>query len=271
MGLKALRVSLYKRYRRFIYDRIYYSDKLTGDLRFFNLGIAPIDVASLAALNITTEQHQAQVYLEAVSAFSRNTVRGQPQRLLEISTGLGGGLHILSQCFPTTQIVGLDYSPAAIRRSKRVVPTATLVVADAHATSFQESSFPLVVNIESLHALNALMFLREMRRILAADGLLVIVDFHREPAMATREWLGVQARESELEVIEFRDLTQHGIASARRDGARRDRFLKRVPFPFKDRANEMTAGEGSDLLRQYVSGEKTYFLCVLKKRTFAAC
>lgn len=254
-----------------MYDRIYYSDWLTGNLRFFNRGVAPVDVASLAALNITTEQHQAQVYLEAVSAFSRNTVLGQPQRLLEVSTGLGGGLHILSQRFPITQIVGLDYSPAAIRRSRRVMPTAMLMVADAHATSFHEASFPLIVNIESLHALNALMFLHEMRRILSADGLLVIVDFHREPTMATREWLGVQARESELEVIEFQDLTQHAIASARTDAARRDNFLKRVPFPFKDIAYEMTAGEGSDLLRQYVSGEKTYFLCVLKKRTFVAC
>ncbi len=29
--------------------------------------------------------------------------------------------------------------------------------------------------------------------------------------------------------------------------------------------NEMTAGEGSELLQQYLDGEKTYFLCVLKK------
>jgi ubiquinone/menaquinone biosynthesis C-methylase UbiE len=264
MNLNQIRLALNRQFRRFFYNHIYYSDWLTGDLRFFNLGVAPVDSGIVSTLPFPDEQHQAQVYVEAIKAFRRHSANLAPNRVLEVSTGLGGGLLVLSHCFPAASIFGLDYARASIRRSRRTLPDAALTVADAQAAPFKDSSFALIVNVESFHAVDAGRFFSEARRFLTADGLLIIIDFRKAPAARLQHWVTEQAEAAGMIVVEFLDLTRNAIASARSDAPRRNRLLKRIPLPFKKLANEMTAGEGSDLLKQYLAGEKTYFLCVLK-------
>ena len=122
-----------------------------------------------------------------------------------------------------------------------------------------------IVNVESFHALNAMTFLSEAKRMLTADGLLIIIDFRKAPVDRLQQWISEQAGAAGMTIVEFLDLTQNAIASARSDAPRRNRLLQRIPRPFKKLANEMTAGDGSELLQQYLDGEKTYFLCALKK------
>ena len=264
MNLNQIRLALNRQFRRFFYNHIYYSDWLTRDLHFFNLGVVPVDASIVSTLPFPDEQHQAQVYVEAIKAFRRHSANAVPNRVLEVSTGLGGGLYVLAHSFPDAGIFGLDYARASIRRSKRTLPGAALTVADAQATPFRDGSFPLIVNVESFHALNAVTFFTEAKRILSRDGLLIIIDFRKAPVDRLQPWIREQAEASGMTIVEFLDLTQNAIASARSDALRRDRLLKRIPWPFRKLAHEMTASEGSDLLRQYVDGEKTYFLCVLK-------
>jgi len=266
MNLNQIRLALNRQFRRFFYNHIYYSDWLTRDLHFFNLGVVPVDASIVSTLPFPDEQHQAQVYVEAIKAFRRHSNNPTPARVLEVSIGLGGGLGVLGQCFPTADIFGLDYARASIRRSRRTQPGAALVVADAQTAPFKDRSFSLMVNVESFHALNAGMFFSEAKRILTADGLLVIIDFRKAPVDRLQHWITEQAEAAGMIVAEFLDLTQNAIASARSDAPRRNRLLQRIPFPFKKLAYEMTAGEGSDLLQQYLDGEKTYFLCVAKLR-----
>ena len=264
MNLNQLRLALNRQFRRFFYNHIYYSDWLTGDLRFFILGVVPVDSNIVPTLPVQDEQHQAQVYLEAIKAFRRHSANPAPGRVLEVSTGLGGGLLVLQHCFPAAAIFGLDYARAAIRRSQRTLPGAALTVADAQAAPFKDGSFPLIVNVESFHAVNAVAFFTEAKRMLSSDGLLVIIDFRKAPVGPLRHWIGEQAEAAGMIVVEFLDLTQNAIASARSDAPRRNRLLNRIPRPFRKLAHEMTAGEGSELLQQYLDGEKTYFLCALK-------
>lgn len=265
MNLNQLRLALNRQFRRFFYNHIYYNDRLTGHLLFFNLGVAPVDAELLSGLPVQDEQHQAQVYIEAIKAFRRHSAHPAPARVLEVSTGLGGGLLVLSHVFPDAKLFGLDYAQASIRRSRGTSPGAALIVADAQTAPFNDRSFALIVNVESFHALDARRFLGEARRLLADDGLLIMVDFRKSPVDQLRRWLGAQADESGMTILEFVDLTANAIASARADAPRREGLLKRIPWPFRKLAHEMTAGEGSELLQQYLSGEKTYFLCALKR------
>jgi SAM-dependent methyltransferase len=161
-----------------------------------------------------------------------------------------------SALFPTPR--------APVMRTPSTLPDAALTVADAQAAPFKDRSFALIVNVESFHAVDAKRFFSEARRILTADGLLIIIDFRKAPVDRLQHWVTEQAEAAGMSVVEFLDLTRNAIASARSDAPRRNRLLKRIPLPFKKLANKMTAGEGSDLLKQYLDGEKTYFLCVLK-------
>lgn len=262
--LNERRLALNKYFRRFFYNRIYYGKWLTRGLHFFNLGVAPIDPEIVSWPPAAKEKHQAQVYYEAIKSYFRHTAIASPRRVLEVSTGLGGGLLMLSRCFPEARIFGLDYSQQSIQRSKKTLGSSLLAVADAHYPPYRDGSFDLIVNVESLHALRTQQFLSEARRILTHDGLLVIVDFRMVPTHHLAPWLQAQAAEAGMEVIEYVDMTRNALQSSREDAERRELLASRVPFFFRNLVNEMTAGEGSALRQQYESGAKTYYLCALR-------
>jgi ubiquinone/menaquinone biosynthesis C-methylase UbiE len=260
--LNACRLALNKHFRRFLYNKIYYGNRLTRGLNFFNLGVSPIDPELAVFDEFSGEQHQAQVYFEAVKCFRRHALKQHPERVLEVSTGLGGGLLVLSKFFPDSEIFGLDYSITSIARSRRVLATSSLVVADAQLPPFRNGSFGFIVNVESFHALRVNDFLREARRILLPDGLIVIVDFRMGTANDLRCWLAAQASAVNLDLIEFSDLTNNAIQSCQDDQVRRNLLAARLPFFLRGIVNEMTAGEGADLRNQYETGAKTYFMGV---------
>lgn len=262
--LNERRLALNKNFRRFFYNRIYYGKWLTRGLYFFNLGVTPIDSEIASWSTVEKEKHQAQVYFEAIKAYLRHASIALPETVLEVSTGLGGGLLLLSRFFPEAKIFGLDYSTSSIQRSKKTLDSALLTVADAHFPPYRNNSFNLIINVESLHALKTQSFFLEARRILARDGLLVIVDFRMVPTDHLYPWLKAQALEAGLELVEYLDMTQNAIQSSREDTERRRLLISRVPMFFRNLVNEMTAGEGSVLRQQYESGAKTYFLCVLR-------
>jgi ubiquinone/menaquinone biosynthesis C-methylase UbiE len=262
--LNERRLTLSKHFRRFFYNRIYYGKWLTRGLYFFNLGVTPIDPEIAAWATMAKEKHQAQVYYEAIKSYLRHALVAVPERVLEVSTGLGGGLLMLSRFFPEANIFGLDYSTLSIQRSKNALDSSFLTVADAHAPPYRDNSFDLIINVESLHALQIQQFLSEARRILARDGLLVIVDFRMVPSHHLCPWLQAQAAEAGLDLVEYLNMTQNAIQSSREDTERRKLLVSRVPFFFRNLVNEMTAGEGSALRQQYESGAKTYFLCALR-------
>lgn len=266
--LNACRLALSKNFRKFLYNKIYYGDWLTRGLSFFNLGVSPVDPELATFGEFSTEQHQAQVYFEAIKCFRRHAFNAHPDRVLEISTGLGGGLLVLSKFFPESEIFGLDYSITSITRSRRVLAASSLVVADAQLPPFRNGSFGLIVNVESFHALRVNDFLREARRILMPDGLMVVVDFRMGAANDLRCWLEAQASAANFELIEFADLTKNAIQSCQEDQARRNLLSARLPFFLRGIVNEMTAGEGSELRNQYETGAKTYFICAFRPILF---
>ena len=263
--INRMRLFLSKRYYRWIYDRIYFSHWLTRDLHFFNLGLSPVDSEIKAIPWLAGEQSQAQSYLEVVKAFRRHLPDRSPERLLEVSTGLGGGMLLLANCFPSTVLFGIDFSPNSIRRTRNLVADAQLVLANAHRIPFSEASFSLLLNVESLHALDAPVFFQEAGRLVADEGLLVIVDFKDMSAVELMPWLESNARSTGFRIVEFRILSHEVLQSADADTRRRALLERRIPFAFKSLVNEMTAGPGSELRRQYESDEKTYFLCAMQR------
>lgn len=259
-----LRIIISKRFNRFFYDYIYYSTWLTKNLKFFNLGITPVDTEIESNHFVVGEKHQAQVYFEVIKAYQRHASHQTPDKVLEISVGLGGGLQLLAHSFPNAQLFGLDYSKTSARRTQQLVPQASLLVADAHFVPLISQHFALLVNVESLHALKMQDFFQEARRLLQVDGLLIIIDFRKGRIHELHNRLAYEAQLAHLEMLEFTDLTERVLASSLIDNARRKQLKHRVPLPFRKWVNEMTAAEGSVIRKQYEAGEKTYFLCVLR-------
>lgn len=106
------------------------------------------------------------------------------KRVIEVGCGTGELLLALGRASRPERVVGLDPDPAMIAQAVEKLAAAdvrtTFVLGGAEALPFPDASFDLVVSSLMLHHLDGATkraALREWRRVLAAGGALVLVDF----------------------------------------------------------------------------------------------
>lgn len=119
--------------------------------------------------------------------------RLRPRRVLDVGTGFGQSVELLSRRFgKTAQIWSIDASPQVLQevrrtlREKRLSKSVRFRRARAEALPFSARHFDLVVSWLSLHHLsNPRKGLREMARVLADGGKLIVVDWKPGKSAAT--------------------------------------------------------------------------------------
>jgi SAM-dependent methyltransferase len=106
-------------------------------------------------------------------------------RVLDIGAGTG---NVLAK-FPATCVrVGIDLSREMLTEARRTSPDLLLAVATADRLPFADGAFDLVVTYSTLHHLpDSLAALREMQRVLAPGGMLVL---DHEEYFRERGWRG---------------------------------------------------------------------------------
>lgn len=100
-----------------------------------------------------------------------------------LDAGCGGGRTSAWLVEAGAEVVGIDVSPELLRLARERLPAASFVLADlAEPLPFADSSFDLVVSSLVMHYLRDWEPpLRELRRVLRPDGVLVLSTHH--PAM----------------------------------------------------------------------------------------
>ncbi len=107
----------------------------------------------------------------------RTIRRMQPQRLLDIASGTGDlALEIQKQC-PSVEIVATDFCAEMLQHAAQRGVKRTMV-ADALALPFDSADFDMITVAFGLRNMaDYPLALREMHRVLAAEGHLLILDF----------------------------------------------------------------------------------------------
>jgi ubiquinone/menaquinone biosynthesis C-methylase UbiE len=101
-------------------------------------------------------------------------------RVLDV--GCGTGAHLERYLDAGCRVTGVDRSPAMLARARdRLGDRAELHQADASLLPFPDASFDLILAVAFLHELDPLVrpsVVGEMKRALAPDGRILVIDFH---------------------------------------------------------------------------------------------
>ena len=144
-------------------------------------------------------------------------VSPEPERALDIGTGLGDGALLIAREFPHARVRGVDLSPEMVRRAQARIgldPEGRVAfkVADAADLPFEAASFDLVTQ------LNVPTFFAEIARVLRPGGFAVIAATwgHRTPFYTPHSVLRRGFKRHGLDHVESGDAGEGTYFVARR-------------------------------------------------------
>jgi ubiquinone/menaquinone biosynthesis C-methylase UbiE len=111
-------------------------------------------------------------------------------RVLDVATGGGGFVHFLLEGLDDySEIIGVDNNEraeAGFAEAFKENPKIHFQKMDAHQLDFPDSSFDLVCVSNSLHHLDPVPVLREMKRVLRPGGHLLVSEMYRDNQTETQ-------------------------------------------------------------------------------------
>ena len=102
--------------------------------------------------------------------------------ILEIGTGTGALIPILSERYPSANVTSIDIAHNMLARAKSRVPTADLAQCDVHQMPFLNNTFDIAICHNCFPHFSQQSFaLLEIKRVLIEEGeLLILHDISRE-------------------------------------------------------------------------------------------
>jgi malonyl-CoA O-methyltransferase len=115
----------------------------------------------------------------------------KPEVVLDVGCGTGFFTQALQQRYPDAQVLGVDTAYPMLQAAQQQVVNATCICADAYALPLADQSVDLIFANLLLPWCNDLeKLMREWRRVLRKDGLLVFTSFGPDTLRVWREELG---------------------------------------------------------------------------------
>lgn len=247
---------------RLLYDLLYSAE--WGEISTNNYGFAPTQMEE-------PERYQLQMYEELYNLFRAEREGSDPQRLLEVSSGRGGGLrHLMKRWEGEIYAVGLDLSARAIEFCSRChndVGSIAFIQGSALSLPFADGCFDVVVNVEASHGYgDDDGFFREVWRVLRSGGMFLYADSrmqqHVPRSVQLLHNIGFEGT--------FSDITSNVARACQLDCERRRALIRKgVPWAYRVLARrklESYAGiVGSATYRKFESHRREYFMSCLTK------
>lgn len=169
------------------------------------------------------QSHMANMYAQLASGTSLTGLR-----VLEVGSGRGGGANFLHKCYCPALYVGMDFEPSQVQSANERFAdsgscTLEFVQGDAISLPFPDSSFDVVINVESSHCYSDFQkFLTEVRRVLIGNGTFLYEDFR--PHQKVQRWIA-NLKDVLGEEMEATEITSQVDASA---NLRKDYINRRI-------------------------------------------
>ncbi|MBW6501250.1 MAG: class I SAM-dependent methyltransferase [Bacteroidales bacterium] len=187
--------------------------------------------------------------------------------IVEVGCGRGGGLEYISRTFSPFSAIGIDLEKSAIRFSNKHHNCNNLSYIPGNAMSLPlaDNSCDVILNVESSHRYRSMKcFINEVNRVLRTRGFFLFADFRLD-----HEWPGLIElfRNSDLNVIFGRDITQNILHSLNLDSDRRVSLIKRyVPVILQKGFLNFSGSKGTETYNYFLTRTFTYKSFALQKQ-----
>jgi SAM-dependent methyltransferase len=229
-------------------------------LSCFNFGYA--DPSQPLSQPDASEPYQLELYAQTTFAVGPDLVRGAC--VLEISSGLGGGLAYIARTFKPRMCIGLERALPAVLSSRRRFGLIA-VQGDAENLRLPDAAFDIVLNVEASHVYFSDAFLGEIARVLRPGGILALADSRLLSPSQSEEWLKSSFARCGLSLIGFRDITQNVATSCELDDPRREKLLLKLPNPLRSAVRTLLGGTTTPNYQNLRDRRSTYFIATARK------
>jgi SAM-dependent methyltransferase len=235
---------------------------------FFNGGYLPLapDMLHLPALK--GEEAAAMMYHLLLHRMVAD-LAPQPQVILDVGCGQGGGLLYAQALYPKARLFGTDRNGTATRKAARAVagnPGSRLVKGHDDDIRFETACADFVISVGAPTYFGLTRFVCEAARVCRPGGIIAFSGGYRQGDHAVIEAeLREAAAANGLDFYCYRNITPHTFAALQNDIPRREAELARVPWPFRIYGRKWADMPGSAEYDEYATGRRADFSCVLRK------
>jgi len=239
--------------------RAFYDATATaGDFAFMNYGYArpgapPLDAAA-------PEQYCQQLYRHVIG-----TTEVAGKRLLEVSSGRGGGAAFVMSAFRPASLVGVDISEqnVALARARfAAVPGLSFQVGRAEQLPFPDGSIDAVLNVEASHLYDDHpRYFAEVHRVLAVGGRFLYADLFWSNSDPER-----LIADAGLAIIDSEDITANVLQALDLDSERREHIVTSgIPPAMQEDYRNWAGVKGFRAYNRFTSREWVY-RCIRARR-----
>jgi len=221
-----------------------------ADFSFMNYGFAPLS-AELADSH-EAERHCLQLYRHLLGEAD---VAGR--RVVEVSSGRGGGAAYVARVFRPAEYLGIDISEQNVRlASERFAAVSNLrfQVGNAEQLPLAAASCEALINVEAAHLYdNPVQFFAEVRRVLADGGTF----YHADLAWADKDPVGLIAATG-LSIVSVEDISANVVQALEADHSRREAIVANFPAALQNDFRDWSGVVGHRAYNRLRSGEWIY-------------
>ncbi len=236
--------------------------------KFFNGGYLPIASDMILLPEFSDEQHSVMMY-HLIAKTLLPTNANIPTSILDIGCGQGGGVRYVSQLFPDAKITGIDRNGTVARLANSNYGEQGKIAfakSDSDDLNFSDNSFDMVLSVGAPTYFGLTKYMNEACRLCMSGGTIAFSGGYRQGNHSEIEQeLRDAANDLGLDTVSYTDITPHTFESLKADIPRREKLLKKVPWPFRIYGEKWADMPGSTEYEEYATGKRTDFAAVFLK------
>ena len=236
--------------------------------RFFNGGYLPLAPDLRRLPQLAGEDTAAMMYHLLLQTMVADLFPN-PDTILDVGCGQGGGLIYAHALFPKATLLGTDRNGTVTRMARRALATtgrATFAKGGGDSIAFPDRVADFVVSVGAPTYFGLPRYVSEAARVCRPGGIIAFSGGYRQgDHVAIESELRAAARTNSLLFHRYANITPNTFAALQADIPNRAAELARVPWPFRAYGWKWADMPGSAEYDEYATGRRADFVCIMSK------